>query len=267
MRNKLFFLFILIAACSKNSSHHTIAVPDLIQAEKTRANISGRILLYDGENIAATDNSGITVSIDNSTVTTQTGADGKWTLDSIPKGTYDISYSKPGYGTGKIMGIFHAATNHATTLIARSESMNIVSSIDISNIKTASFSSASWLVNAINLGLIRNGLFIEPIFNNPTSKNKPVRLFFSDKNVVSASNYLVTEKIFTSGKDEVKETLTFDLKWFESKGFKLGQPVYIKAYGDGYKDDTYENANNGLPVYPSLASSGSPTISVVIPEK
>ena len=168
MKNKLFFLFILIAACSKNSSHHSIAVPDLIQAEKTRGNISGRILLYDGENIAATDNSGITVSIDNTTVTTQTGADGRWTLDSIPKGTYDISYSKPGYGTGKIMGIFHAATNHATTLIARSESMNIISSIDVSNIKTASFSSASWLVNAINLGLIRNGLFIEPIFNNPT---------------------------------------------------------------------------------------------------
>ena len=105
MKNKLFFLFILIAACSKNSSHHSIAVPDLIQAEKTRGNISGRILLYDGENIAATDNSGITVSIDNTTVTTQTGADGRWTLDSIPKGTYDISYSKPGYGTGKIMGV------------------------------------------------------------------------------------------------------------------------------------------------------------------
>ena len=267
MKNKLFFLFILIAACSKNSSHHSIAVPDLIQAEKTRGNISGRILLYDGENIAATDNSGITVSIDNNTVTTQTGADGRWTLDSIPKGTYDISYSKPGYGTGKIMGIFHAATNHATTLIARSESMNIISSIDVSNIKTASFSSASWLVNAINLGLIRNGLFIEPIFNNPTSKNKPIRLFFSDKNDVSSGNYSVTEKIFTSGKDEVEETLIFDLKWFESKGFKLGIPIYIKACGDGYKDDTYENANNGLPVYPSLASKGSPTINVVIPEK
>lgn len=267
MKNKLLFLFVLIMACSKNSSHHSMVVPDLVQAQNKRGNIMGTVLLYDSENKLVSNCSGITISIDNTSVSTQTTNNGRWTLDSIPYGTYDITYSKAGYGSGKIMGVYHAANNHSTTLIGRSESMNSISSIEVSDIKVATFSSVSWLLNLLNSGLVQNGIFIEPIFNNPTTKNKPIRLFFSDNNNVSFNNYLVTEKIFASGKDDVKETLTFDTKWFESNGFKLGQTIYLKAYGDGFKDDTYENANNGLPVFPSLASKGSPTISVVIPTK
>jgi hypothetical protein len=128
--------------CGKDSGNHSIAVPDVVLAQQNRANIQGMILLYDEEGNRQTDMSGVTVSIDNSTVSTQTGADGKWTLDSIPYGTYDISYAKQGYGTGKIMGIYHAATNHATTVISKSESMAVNSSIAVSNLVITPFNAA-----------------------------------------------------------------------------------------------------------------------------
>ena len=73
--------------CSKNNSNHSIAVPDVVLAQQNRANIQGMILLYDEEGNRQADMSGVTVSIDNSTVSTKTGADGKWALDSIPYGT------------------------------------------------------------------------------------------------------------------------------------------------------------------------------------
>lgn len=82
--------------CGKDSGNNSIAVPDVVLAQQNRANIQGMILLYDEEGNRQTDMSGVTVSIDNSSVNTKTGADGKWALDSIPYGTYDISYAKQG---------------------------------------------------------------------------------------------------------------------------------------------------------------------------
>ncbi len=116
MKKIIILLIVLYVGCSKDSSNNSITVPNLILAQQNRANIQGLILLYDEDGNRLTDMSGIEVSIDNSTVSTKTATDGKWKLDSIPYGTYDISYSKDGFGSGKIMGLYHAATNHSTTL-------------------------------------------------------------------------------------------------------------------------------------------------------
>lgn len=266
MKRNLFLLLIIAAACGKNSSQNTIPVPDLIQASQTRANIAGRILLYDEDGNLAADNSGITIALDNSTVRTTTDASGNWKLDSIPQGTYDITYTKAGYGTGRIMGLHHAATNHQTTNIAKPEMMSTISATEVTAIQIAGFDKNPTVQNMISLGLAHNGVFIEPIFTNTSGKLKPVRFYFSDKNDVSSKNYTATFKLKMNGTNEITETMIFDTKWMNSNGFKAGQTIYVVAHGDGSVDDGYDDPIAGVRIYPSISPKASPTVSFVVPK-
>lgn len=260
MKKFIAFLLVLAMGCGKDSGNHSIAVPDLVLAQQNRANIQGMILLYDEEGNRQTDMSGVTVSIDNSTVSTQTGADGKWTLDSIPYGTYDISYTKQGYGTGKIMGIYHAATNHATTLISKSESMAVNSSIVVSNLVITPFSAA---IQAAGV----TGVHIDPVFNNPSGKAKYVRLFFSDNGNVNSNNYLAEVKVRSNGAASQMNDFNLTTSFLENLGFKKGQTIYVKAYGDSFLADEYTDPITNTTIFPSLSTKPSATMNFVLAGK
>ncbi|OYY19368.1 MAG: hypothetical protein B7Y69_10015 [Sphingobacteriia bacterium 35-40-8] len=260
MKKTFAFLLVLAIGCGKDSGNHSIAVPDVVLAQQNRANIQGMILLYDEDGNRQTDMSGATVSIDNSTVSTKTGADGKWTLDSIPYGTYDISYSKQGYGTGKIMGIYHAATNHATTIISNSESMAVNSSIAVSNLVVTPFNAA---IQAAGV----TGVHIDPVFNNPSGKDKYVRLFFSDNANVSSNNYLAEEKIRSNGASTQLYDFNLTTRFFENLGFKKGQTIYVKAYGDSFLADNYTDPITNTTIFPSLSTKPSATMNFVLAGK
>ena len=267
MKRSMFIALLFIVACGKNSNQHAIAVPDVIQAENRRGNIIGIILLYDENGKEISDRSGVTVSIDNSSVNAKTSADGKWTLDSIPYGIYDITYTKEGFGKGKIMGVNHTATNHATTIIKHSKNLNAISTTEVKAILTASFDSNPTIASLINTDLTLNGVHINPTFDNPSGINKPVRLFFSDNAGVNASNYVVSEKILASGKPNDMIDYNFDIRWFQVNGFKPGQTVYVTAHGDGFTEVLYEDPIFGIAVFPSLSAKAAPVVSFVIPAK
>ncbi len=257
MKKNVIILLLFIAACGKNSTQNSMVVPNLIQAENKRANIIGQVLLYDEEGNSMQDNSGVNISIDNSTISTTTKADGRWQLDSIPFGTYDISYSKEGFGTGKIMGIYHAATNHATTLIGKSESMAVNSSIQITNLIVTPFKPGFE-----QLGV--SGFHIDPVFTNTSGKDKYVRLFFSDNNSVSATTFLAETKVRSNGAPMQQNNYNLTTSWFESLGFKKGQTIYVKAYGDSFLADEYTDPLTNTTIFPSLSTKPSSTVSFTL---
>ena len=268
MKKTIGVVLVLLLACNKNSNQHSITVPDVIQAEKRRGNITGAIQLVDLDGKIIQDASGVTVTIDQSSVSAQTVANGSWKLDSIPFGTYDLSISKAGYGTAKIMGVYHAATNHGTTIIAKSRILNQISNIEVTAINTKKISDLGpQMVGLINAGLAEDGIVFDPVFNSTTPGEKKVRLFFGTGADVSTTNYVVTEKQRYSGRSNENENFNFGLSWFVSNGFQPGQTVYVKAYGDGYGDDDYDDPISGLAVFPSLAAKGSPVVSFVLPLK
>lgn len=59
--------------------------------EKTTGKISGRITDNTGKGV-----SGVTVSLDQTTLTATSGADGHYFIDYIEPGTYSLSAFKPG---------------------------------------------------------------------------------------------------------------------------------------------------------------------------
>jgi hypothetical protein len=268
MKKTIVVVLVLLLACNKNSNQHSIVVPDVIQAENRRGNITGVIQLYDIDGKLLQDASGVSVSIEQSSVSTQTQASGKWTLDSIPFGTYDVSIKKSGYGVGRIMGIYHAATNHGTTLIAKSRAINEISTIEVTALNTKKTTDVNpTLASLIASGLAEDGIIFDPVFNSPTPGEKKIRLFFSNTADVSTTNYLVSEKQRFSGRANESENYNFGLSWFVSNGFQPGQTVYVKAFGDGFVDDDYDDPISGISVFPSLAAKGSPVISFVLPMK
>ena len=268
MKKTIGVVLVLLLACNKNSNQHSITVPDVIQAEKRRGNIVGTVQIIDLDGKMLPDASGATVAIDNSTMYSESMANGRWTLDSIPFGTYDLSISKSGYGTAKIMGLFHAASNHAPTLIGKSKILNQISNIEVTAVNTKKFTEINpTLINFINEGVAEDGIVFDPVFNSSTPGEKKIRLFFGTSPDVSTTNYIATEKQKFSGRSNESENFSFVLKWFVSRGFEPGQTLYVKAFGDGYGDDEYDDPISGLTVFPSLASKGSPVVSFVLPLK
>ena len=264
---------LLLLACNKNSNQHSIIVPDVIQAEKRRGNISGGIQLYDVDGKAIGDASGVKIAIEqsnpNNEVSTLTNSAGKWTLDSIPFGTYDISISKPGFGTSRIMGLYHAAINHATTNVGSNRYLSMISTINITKLVVRKLSeSAPEIPALIAVGVIKeDGILFNPVFVNSSADDKAVRLFFSTSPDVSPTNFMVTEKQRFSGKETGSENDNFKLNWWISNGFNPGQTVYAVAYGDARISDDYEDAISGVTKFPSLSANGSPVVSFVLPTK
>ncbi|MDP4198024.1 MAG: carboxypeptidase-like regulatory domain-containing protein [Bacteroidota bacterium] len=61
--------------------------------------IAGRVVLFDSTRMELSDFSGTKVSIDGTTLSTLTDAVGAWQIGGLPEGRYDITASKPGFGT------------------------------------------------------------------------------------------------------------------------------------------------------------------------
>jgi hypothetical protein len=120
------------------------------------------------------------------------------------------------------------------------------------------------LASLIQSGIAPNGVHIQPVFANTSGKNKPVRFFFGDNADVSAGNFAVTEIGRYSGVANQTDNSNFTTNWFISKGFKAGQTIYVKAYGDGFAQDDYEDPISGIAIFPSL-SAKSASSSFVLP--
>jgi hypothetical protein len=266
MKKSLCIALLLILACNKSGNQHSITVPDVIQAEKRRANITGSLRLFDIDGKAIDDASGVTVTIDQTNVSTQTNSAGKWTLDSIPFGTYDLTLSKPGFGSSRIMGLYHGAVNHATTIIPSIRAISIISTLQITKLTAKKLSEAfPNLQNFVFLGLAEEGIIFKPVFDNSSNGEKAIRFFMSSTPDVSSTNYQVTEKQYYTGKENIVENDNFKISWFVSRGFEPGQTVYVRAYGDGKYADDYEDPISGLTVFPCLSSKSSEVISLVVP--
>lgn len=266
MKKYVAFALLLMLACSKSSNQHSIVVPDVIQAENRRGNIVGKIRLYDQDDNLLTNASGVTVTIAQTNVSTVTNESGQWKLDSIPFGTYDIILSKAGYGGSKIMGLYHAATSHATTNVSGIRDLSMISNIKIDNFLTRKSSQVSDLAPLLAIGLAEDGIIFCPGFKNTSNKLRPIRLFFSSNPDVSSTNYMVTDMKKYSGIILRNENDYFKTSWFVSKGFQPGQTVYVRAYGDANYTDDYEDPISGLIVFPCLSPNSSAVVSFVVPD-
>jgi hypothetical protein len=205
----------------------------------TKADITGSVNLFD-DGTNKMDGAGMTISIEGSDPekAATTNTKGIFTLSDVPFGTYDLIYSKTGYGTYKIFGIDHSGGQcGCTTVIRETPSLGKKSTSRIDHL------SASPSGSDIILSLSTTPV---PDSDHPGY----IRLFFHTEAKVSYTNY----QEFL-GNYEIK-TDPAEIKLCQSDltdmGFYKGSTVYVIAYSDSYYTNQYTDPKQNTIVFPNL---------------
>jgi hypothetical protein len=99
--------------------------------------IYGKVALFDSLGKALTDNSGATILFENTTpqISVTSAADGSFTSPVLSSGIYDISISKPGYGTMRLNHFQHTGGVNTSQTGIIEIGKKLSSWFDIKNLK------------------------------------------------------------------------------------------------------------------------------------
>ena len=243
----LFFIVTIFLSCKGPTG------PEGLQGQagpKLKGNIQGFVTLVNSDGSQPIDRSGISVSIDSSSISTITGADGKFILSDLETGIYTINYSKSSYGSSKI--VQYQFVGGGTVTLERvylCQPPNFTVTID----------SIKWM-DGLEFGIYTT-------LSEHISGWRWVIFFIGQSPNVSSNPvyYLNTsdgyESYFNNGQGMQKTSSS----WF--MGFVSGDTAYIKAYSANKSEinSGYIDINTGRFVYTNLNPISSNVISVIIP--
>jgi hypothetical protein len=213
--------------------------------------ISGTVQVWNDKTAVLQDKSGVTVSITNITgKTTTTSADGSFRFEGLPFDSYDLEFSKSGYGTRKVFGFRHNSS---------SSSLPTVQFGAISSTTVTSFTIVSATYNGKPGVTYRYST--DPV---PSSANKNyTRVFLGTSASVSSTGYAAFAPLRSSSNNDVEGGFTADELY--ALGFTSGQTVYLKIYGDSYQSNEYEDPATDKTVFPNLNGNSPAAVSFIVP--
>ena len=90
---------LMVISCTKKTTN-------IIPGTLSNGKISGTVILAEDANVYSTNrNQGVTVSIPELNLTTQTDSSGLYSFSNIPQGTYSINFQIQGFGDFKIFNL------------------------------------------------------------------------------------------------------------------------------------------------------------------
>ncbi len=216
----------------------------------TAANITGSVNLYD-EGIIEVDNSGMKIIVVGGTpeISANTDADGKFTLNDVPFGDYSIKYEKTGYGTYRIFGVDHKDTGGPTD-ITEIPSLGQVSTTKVTDL-TVSVSGDEATIPTTT----------DPAGNSGNTRY--LRYFFHTDNTVSNITYTTVSETFEAKINPSNHKVSkSDLN---DMGFASGSTVFVKAYGESFYSNDYEDPDSDNMIFPNLNENSADAVSFVVP--
>ncbi len=196
--------------------------------------ISGKVNVNDEDGNSLRDLSGVTISLDKTSISTQSNADGTWTLKDVPAGVYSISFSKPGYGLNKVISYNFAGNGDAylstTQISAIPELTSFVSSTSLDT------------SNEVRAILIEGA--VSKVID--LTMNRTVILFLGRSEAVSSdpATYVGQSLAFVPGGTN-KFTQIFSAQQLRSMGFDSGEKVFITSYAASKQYYRYVDVRNG----------------------
>lgn len=244
---KIKFVFFSLAllsimGCSTNDDDNSITI--------TKADIFGTVNLYD-EDVLPIDSDGMKIIMNGTSpeISTLTTINGGFTLKDAPFGTYTLRYEKEGYGTYMLFNLNHTNSGGTTT---------IDESPSLDPLATTSISFLSDTISGTDVFLY---LATEPLANigNP----RYYRYFYHNASDISNTNYTTYSEV------RVTESTFHDHVLSQSDligmGFTSGETVYVKAYGDSYWSNDYDNTDLGRRVFPNMNMTTIDAVSFLVP--
>lgn len=236
---------ILLNACGKDDSTPTVLTGTL----------RGTVQVWNDKTTSIADRSGVTVTIDNvSGKSTTTSADGSFQFTDLPFDSYDLSFSKSGYGTRKLIGAKLSGTTAGTV-------------VNLPTIQFGALSTTTVTVLTLNNATYNGGPGVSynyTVSPAPSTTNRGyVRAFLSTSNAVSNTNYTAFSSLNSALSASVSGGFTASELY--AMGFSTGQTVFIKLYGDSYQSNDYDDPLTGRTIFPNLNQTSAPAISVIVP--
>ena len=212
----------------------------------TDGDISGGVNLYDDKNIPLP-NDGMTVTIVGRSESAVTDAEGRFRLEGVPFGSYQLRYEKNGFGTFIGPEFEHEANDNGITFITDSPSLGQISTTIITN-GSAALDGNDFLLTVES----------EPGGNNQDPVYVSIFLRGSD-DVSNENNSAVIGPLqIAINPFNIRITQQQLLEF----GFSADETVYIKVYGDSFFANNYERL--GSTIHPNANQNASPTMNLVV---
>ena len=174
--------------------------------------ISGFVYLADPDTIY-TDHSGVIIQIENTAFTTSTDSNGRWSIDELPAGTYNVLLSKNGFGYYKYTSVQFIGGGEyyiGTRFL-----------ISIPNLTVGLDSTITSQFNVLILGTLYNQI--------PEADYHRVLIFFGVSDSVSSDpKYYKYLQIETNPVGSFSNSVKINS--LKEIGFKSGDIIYVSAY-------------------------------------
>ena len=217
--------------------------------------LTGLVVLTDTNGVQPTNRSGISVSIDGTSLSTTTDSTGKWTFNSLSTGTYAITISKNNYGMTKRINF--QFVGGGTTYVGQ-DFLSAVPSFNISNLSYTAGNQFIDVKGNVN-------------FTSAQTIGRNIFVFVGNSNLVSSSpgTYL---GVFNAFANDTATTFTQRLTTanLNDLGIPTGSTAYINVYSSSAtlaNSSRYADVVTGKFIYTSLGSTPSGPFSIVAPMK
>jgi hypothetical protein len=188
-----------------------------------------------------------------SAITVFADATGKYSVDDLPFGTYNLTFSKSGYGTYKMFGVIHQESPGLSTQIPN-QSLGKLSTTTVTGLVVAS--------NIIEgLPGVRFDYNVSP--TPSTSSRAFVRYFLSTNSGVSPANYQAVSILQNYSNTSNISGFTKDS--LTAMGFSAGQTVFARLYGDSFRSNDYLNPVTNKREFPNVNLTTVAAVSFVVP--
>ena len=244
--NKIQLLFlstlsVLFISCEDNP---TISI--------STGSIAGFVKLIAYSTDDTNDLSGFRVSIDSTDLYTLTDSSGRWQIDNVPQGIYNIRYEKVGY-THWMEQSFQFVGNGKA----------FVNAIYLAKLPTFQILDVLTVIN-------NNDIQVTCKLTDSLLSNSSVhymRYFIGETSLVDAftCDYFYHDMvIIPQFSDSV--TINIDSSWFDLYGIKSKQKVYVKIYpaNPGLPHSYFDNTIGDL-VYVNINEKTAKTFEVIVP--
>lgn len=230
----------LLASCSKDSDTPTVS----------RGSLSGTIIAYDDKTSSSSNASGFTVTLLPTGKTATTDAAGKFNFADLAYDSYDLTVSKTGYGTYKLFGVnLQSASQNIPSISMGAVSTTTVTAFTLNNTQYNGGPGVSYIYST------------SPA---PSSSNRGyTRAFLGTANDVSSSNYVAFSSVRSNQSNSVNGGFTADELY--AMGFRTGQPVFIKLYGESAFSNSYLDPATSKTVFPNLNATSPSPITFIVP--
>ncbi|MCX6327288.1 MAG: carboxypeptidase-like regulatory domain-containing protein [Bacteroidia bacterium] len=214
-----------------------------------KGTVLGFVTLYDEFGVLLDDKSGVMVSADGSdpSLSATTNSVGKYQIDSLQTGIYNLIFSKTGYATRRNLGFsFVGGVEPA------------IYSTSLSQKTTTLITDLTLIANPVNLNQMIITCTVSP--TPATGFTRYFRFYYGKTASVSSTNYFQSSQYGTSSPTTYSSTQTINKVYYPS-----GTTLYIIAYGDLYNYYSYPDLTTGLAHYSTISTTGSGRVSMVVP--